>query len=153
MQCFTVSLFCKTLCMFQTGFPSIIRNSKMHIQHQAFVRPILLPASSLTSQLLMMDGKTVWNMQSILQGIFFWKVASCWLYSANILVKLGPMNGKLFFVFQHCFHLISVNAVSLFFQLNLAQFLASSFLSSRDFPLKDWNILLGSSHNLLLTNL
>jgi len=30
---------------------------------------------------------------------------------------------------------ISVNAVSSFFQLNLVQFLASSFLSSGDFPL------------------
>ena len=27
--------FCQTLCMFQTGFPSIIRSSKLHIQRQA----------------------------------------------------------------------------------------------------------------------
>ena len=40
--------FCKTLYMFQTFFPSIIRSSKQHIQRQAFVRPILLPAASLT---------------------------------------------------------------------------------------------------------
>ena len=33
--------------MFQTGFPSIIRSSKLHIQRQVFVRPILLPAASL----------------------------------------------------------------------------------------------------------
>ena len=39
--------FCKTLYMFQTGFPSIIRSSKLHIRRQAFVRPILLPAASL----------------------------------------------------------------------------------------------------------
>ena len=32
--------------MFQTGFPSIIRTSKLHIQRHAFVRPILLPAAS-----------------------------------------------------------------------------------------------------------
>ena len=38
--------FCKILCMFQTVFPSIIRNSKLHIQHQVFVRPLLLPAAS-----------------------------------------------------------------------------------------------------------
>jgi len=31
--------FCKTLYTFQTGFPSIIRSSKLHIQRQAFVRP------------------------------------------------------------------------------------------------------------------
>jgi len=33
--------------MFQTAFPSIIRSSKLHIQHQAFVGPLLLPAASL----------------------------------------------------------------------------------------------------------
>ena len=32
--------FCKTLYMFQTVFPSIIRSSKLHIQRQIFVRPI-----------------------------------------------------------------------------------------------------------------
>ena len=39
--------FCKTLYMFQTIFPSIIRGSKLHIQRQVFVRPLLLPAISL----------------------------------------------------------------------------------------------------------
>jgi len=34
--------------MFQTGFPSIIRSSKLHIQRQAFVRPVLLPAARLS---------------------------------------------------------------------------------------------------------
>ena len=33
--------------MFQTGFPSIIRSSKLHIQRQVFVRSVLLPAASL----------------------------------------------------------------------------------------------------------
>ena len=32
--------------MFQTGFPSIIRSSKLHIQRQVFVIPLLLPAAS-----------------------------------------------------------------------------------------------------------
>ena len=32
--------------MFRTGFLSIIRSSKLHIQSQVFVRPILLPAAS-----------------------------------------------------------------------------------------------------------
>jgi len=36
--------FCKTLYMFQTIFPSIIRSSKLHIQRQVFVRPLLQPA-------------------------------------------------------------------------------------------------------------
>jgi len=53
-------------------FPSTIRSSKLHIQRQVFVRPILLPAATLavlarlaagscmcSFELLMMDGKTV----------------------------------------------------------------------------------------------
>jgi len=39
--------FCKTLYMFHTVFPPIIMSSKLHIQRQAFVRPLLLPAASL----------------------------------------------------------------------------------------------------------
>jgi len=39
--------FCKTLYMFQKGFPSIIRSSKLNIQRQVFVRPLLLPVASL----------------------------------------------------------------------------------------------------------
>jgi len=39
--------FCKTLYMFQTVFPSIISSSKLHIERQVFVRPLLLPAASL----------------------------------------------------------------------------------------------------------
>ena len=73
--------FCKTLYMFQTGFSSIIRISKLHIQRQVFVRPLLLPAASRPALqqvtvlvwqitdavmcsfvLLIMDGKPVWNM-------------------------------------------------------------------------------------------
>jgi len=73
--------FCKTFYTFQTVFPSIIRSSKMHIQRQVFVRPLLLPAASLARlaagssigltntwrcmcifELLMMDGQPVRNM-------------------------------------------------------------------------------------------
>jgi len=32
--------------MFQTVFPSINTTSKLHIERQVFVRPILLPAAS-----------------------------------------------------------------------------------------------------------
>ena len=58
MQCFFLKVqptrcdvsqfiyFYKTLYMFQTVFPSIIKSSKLHIQRQVFVRP-LLPAASL----------------------------------------------------------------------------------------------------------
>ena len=38
--------FCKTLYMFQMVFPSITRSTKLHIQHQTFVKPLLLPAAS-----------------------------------------------------------------------------------------------------------
>ena len=33
--------------MFQTGFPSIVRSSKLHIQRQVFVRTLLLLAANL----------------------------------------------------------------------------------------------------------
>jgi len=36
------------LCMFLTVFPSVIRRSKLHIQGQVCVRPIMLHAASLT---------------------------------------------------------------------------------------------------------
>ena len=39
--------FCKMLYMFQTVLSSINRSSKLHIQCQVFVRPLLLPAASL----------------------------------------------------------------------------------------------------------
>jgi len=37
---------CKTLCIFRTVFPSIIRSSRLHIQQQAYVKQLLLPAAS-----------------------------------------------------------------------------------------------------------
>ena len=74
---------CNTRYTFQTVFPSIIRSSKLHVTYS--VRyfsdqycPARLAAGSsigLTNtwrcscsfEILMMDGKTVWNMQSVLQ--------------------------------------------------------------------------------------
>jgi len=44
--------------MYQTVFPSIIRSSKLHIQRQVFVRPILLPAASLAEMELFHPGQT-----------------------------------------------------------------------------------------------
>jgi len=46
--------------MFQAGFPSIIRSSKLHIQRQVFVRPLLLPAAS---QLHVSDGFSVHHQE------------------------------------------------------------------------------------------
>jgi len=37
---------CKTLYIFRTVFPSIIRSSRLHIQQQAYVEQLLLPAAS-----------------------------------------------------------------------------------------------------------
>jgi len=66
---------CKTLYMFRTVFPSIIRSAKLRIQQQVYVKQLLLPAAAGSSSyltytcccirsfaLLMMDGKTVRNM-------------------------------------------------------------------------------------------
>ena len=41
---------CKTLYMFRTVFPSIIRSSKLHIRQQACVKQLLLPAASGSQQ-------------------------------------------------------------------------------------------------------
>jgi len=37
-------IFCITLYMFRTVFPFSIRSSKLYIQHQVYVKQILLPA-------------------------------------------------------------------------------------------------------------
>jgi len=67
--------------MFQTVLPSIIRSSKLHIQRQVFVRPILLPAASLAVEFLTEINELR-------------NVTSCWLCSVNILAMHGPMNVK-----------------------------------------------------------
>jgi hypothetical protein len=64
-----------TLYMFRTVFSSIIRSSRLHIQQQAYVKQLLLPAVIgnemelvlCSLELLMIDGKTIQNMYSILQ--------------------------------------------------------------------------------------
>jgi len=96
--------------MFQTGFPPIIRSSKLHIQRQAFVRPLLLPAASLAR---LAAGSSIgvtlyvqfWapddgrknflkHVQRLTEINKLWNIASCWLYSANLLAMHGPMNVK-----------------------------------------------------------
>jgi hypothetical protein len=56
---------CKTLYMFRTVFPSIIRSSKLRIQ-QRYVKQLPLHAAigdeMRNFELLMMDGKTIRNM-------------------------------------------------------------------------------------------
>ena len=70
---------CKTLCMFRMVFPSIIRSSKLAYTATVYVKQLLLPAASSSClfdiycccirsfELVMMEGKTVRNMQSVLQ--------------------------------------------------------------------------------------
>jgi hypothetical protein len=45
MQLFSVYFVHKTLYMFWVVSPPIIRSTKLYIQRQAFVRPLLLPAA------------------------------------------------------------------------------------------------------------
>ena len=45
-QCLKFIYFGITLCMFRTAFPSIIRSSRLYIQQQAYVKQIMLNASS-----------------------------------------------------------------------------------------------------------
>jgi len=83
MQRFTIYLFLKTFYMFQTVFPSIIRSSKLHIQRQVFVRPAAsreAPDDGRKNRLKHVERLTEINK--------LWNVASCWLYSANIGLKI-----------------------------------------------------------------
>jgi len=91
--------FCKTLLyMFQTAFSSIVRSSKLHIQREVFVRPIMLPAASLARLCVQFwapdDGRKnrLKHVERLTEINKLWNVASCWLYAANILAMLGHMN-------------------------------------------------------------
>ena len=57
-------LFGKTLYMFRTVFPSIIRNSRLYIEQQAYVKQYLTNSCCCmySLELLMMDENTVRNM-------------------------------------------------------------------------------------------
>ena len=108
--------FCETLYMFQTVFPSIIRSSKLHIQRQVFVRPLLLPADRLAAgssngltnrqvgtylpmkmEQTHCSERSAYKIQTprncpeeITQHSETF--ASCWLYSENILAMHRLMN-------------------------------------------------------------
>jgi len=68
--------FCQTLYMFQTVFPSIIRSSKLHIQRQVFVRPLLLPAASLDGQ--QQVAVLVWQIPNTVRAVL-----SSWWWTEN----------------------------------------------------------------------
>ena len=99
--------------MFQTVFLSTI-SSKLYIRRQVFVSPIVLPAASLarlaagstiglTKYLTLYvqfwapdDGRKnrLKHLELLTEINKLWNVASCWLYSKNILATHGPMNVK-----------------------------------------------------------
>jgi len=66
------------------------------------VRPAKLAAGSsigltntwhcMCSFELLVNGKTVWNVQRLTEIKKLWNVASCWLYCVNILALHRPMN-------------------------------------------------------------
>jgi len=107
--------FCKTLFMFQTGFSSIIRSSKLHIQLQVFVRPIPLPAASLARlaagsgiglTLYVQFWAPVGGRKNCLKHVEclteinkLRNMAYYWLYSENIEAMHGPLNVKYIFFF------------------------------------------------------
>ena len=89
--------------MFQKVFPSFIRSSKLHIQRQIFVRPLLLPAASLarlaagSSNGLYVqfwapdDGRKtrLKHVERLTEINKLWNFATCWLYSENNLDLIG----------------------------------------------------------------
>ena len=108
--------------MFQTVFPSIIRSTKLHIQRQVFVRPLLLPAASLagmeyptqphgnsnthrtkknTTNVVIQQNSRKFLMMGILMSETCWahkkwnKIASdikLVFYSSTITMMHGPIN-------------------------------------------------------------
>jgi len=93
MQRFTI-YFCKTLYMFQTVFLSIIRSSKLHIQRQVFFRLIPDAVCAVLSSWWWTEKNRLKHVEHLTETNKLWNVASCWLYSANILAMHGPTNFK-----------------------------------------------------------
>jgi len=99
--------------MFQMVFPSIIRSSKLHIQCQTFVSPIVLPAVSLARlaagssigltnawlcicsfELLMIRKNRLKHVERLTEINKLWNFASCWLYTANILLRNSKLRAN-----------------------------------------------------------
>ena len=109
--------------MFQTVFPSIIRSSKLHIQRQAFVRPILLCRWQYRSDKCLTLCVQFWapddgrknrlkHVKRCTEINRLWNVASCWLHSANILATHGPVNVLIRFENKRTWNISSVNIFS-----------------------------------------
>jgi len=84
--------FYKTLYMFQTVFPSIIRSSKLNIERQVFVRPITDAVCSVLSSWWWTENPSETWKASYRNKL--WNVISFWLYSSNILTIHGLVNVK-----------------------------------------------------------
>ena len=79
--------------MFQTGFPSIIRSSNCTYSDRYLSDQYL--TLYVQFELLMMEGKDrLKHVQRLTEINKLRNVASCWLYSENILAMHGPMNVK-----------------------------------------------------------
>ena len=81
--------FCNTLYMFQTVFPSTIRSSKLHIERQVFVRPILLTAASRQVALL------VWQVLEAV-CVQFWSPDDGWKNRPKYVERLTYLLTYLF---------------------------------------------------------
>jgi len=79
--------FCKTLYMFQTGFPSIIRSSKLHIQRQVLVWQIPDAVCAVLSS-WWWTGKPSETCRASYRKKL-WNGVSCWLYSTNIHIDMS----------------------------------------------------------------
>ena len=100
-QCIKFILFGMTLYMFRTVFPSMFRSSRLYIQQQAYVKHLasrqqyLFDSCMYSLELLMMHGKTVGNMQSVIPNkinLILWCILLVLLQKYN--TKHGPMNVK-----------------------------------------------------------
>jgi len=72
--------------MFQTGFPPIIRSSKLHTQRQVFARPIPDAVCAVWSSWWWAENPSETYRASY--GNKLWNIASCWFYSTNTKFEL-----------------------------------------------------------------
>jgi len=93
---------CETLCVFRTVFPSIIRDSKLHIQQRYYVKQLLLHASIgdemefLWNALRVSDGlsihhqglKTACTATAYLKQLLF-RIYCCCIHSFELLMIDG----------------------------------------------------------------
>ena len=95
MRLFSVYLFLQDALHISDGvFPSIIMSSKLHIQPQVFVRPKHDAVCAVLSSWWWSEKTASKHVQRLTEINKLRNVASCWMYSENILEMHGPMNIK-----------------------------------------------------------